>query len=110
VWAAQCEGSENLADIVQNAIAICPFVLPLLLDGLGGQETESSDGDGPLMASCYVYEVRDCWRTSADSQALAMWRSQAEEAIRKAKLAFASNWGALLPVEQRRPIPEHWRL
>jgi hypothetical protein len=62
------------------------------------------------MASSFVYEVEDCWRSSADLQALALWRPQAENAIRKAKLAFASNWGALLPAERRRPVPEHWRL
>jgi tetratricopeptide (TPR) repeat protein len=109
-WTAQREGGPNLASAVDDAITVCPFVLPLLLDRLGGQPPKSRDDDGPLMASSFVYEVEDCWRSSADLQALALWRPQAENAIRKAKLAFASNWGALLPAERRRPVPEHWRL
>jgi len=110
VWVAQCEGGQGLEETVQEALMVCPFVVPLLIDGLNGREPDSSDSDGPLMAMSYVHEVRDYWEMSASIQALLPWKMKAEELIRQEKIDFAANWGRALPIDLRRPVPEHWRV
>lgn len=109
-WVAQCEGDLDFEATIQKALTVCPFVLPLLIDGLSSRKPDSCDSDGPQMAVSYVHEVRDYWGQSANLRALLPWKMKADKLIRQAKIDFGASWGSALPVDQRRPVPEHWRL
>lgn len=108
-WADLAEGEPGTVSIAR-AIEVCPFALPLLLDGCSEPLGYGHDRTGPLAARAYAIEAF-CWQdTPGALAALEPFRAVADRRIAEAKRKFAETWGSPLSPEHRRPIPEQWRV
>ncbi|NUB04594.1 hypothetical protein FW320_00080 [Azospirillum sp. Vi22] len=109
-WAELAQRKQSTVAIAE-AIEACPFALPLLLDGGEEVDRHGHDRTDPRAAASYVAEARHAWLVTPGAlTALEPFRTVAISAIIEAKRQFAANWGAALPLDQRRPIPPEWRI
>lgn len=109
-WADLAEGEPGTVSIAR-AIEVCPFALPLLLDGCHEPSGYGDDRNGPLAARAYAIEAFFSWQdTPGALDALKPFRAVADRRIAEAKRKCAETWGGALSPEHRPPIPEQWRV
>lgn len=90
-WAAMEDGGNGDAE-VRAAIDACPHALPLLLDGIEGEQIPSRhDWNGRKAALHYVADMRDAWLTSDGLlEALQSYRGLAEARVQQLEEAAES--------------------